>query len=154
MGAPGESFGRLFITFSARLGFCWMPLTLKRKPTFSGLGGSRSALVRPFFVVWISGYVFVRFLRVFLFFRRTRLVEVTPTGPRGCPLCAQMLPKARPGTSKNRRKTDSVASGGARALPGGLGVPPRLENVLNNHLFYKTLYETWDKNLIRNQLPH
>jgi len=45
-----------------------------------------------------------------------------------------------------------VASGGARALPGGLGVPPRLEKCPKIHLFYKTLQENLNKNLSRNHL--
>jgi len=35
-----------------------MALTLKRKPIFSCLGGPWTALLRPLFQVWISGYVF------------------------------------------------------------------------------------------------
>ena len=52
------------------------------------------------------------------------------------PNVSPMPPKAYPGTLKNRRKIDFVASGGARALLGGLGVPPRLEKGAKNHLLY------------------
>ena len=38
-----------------------MPLTLKRKPIFSGLGGPRSAPFRPLFQVRILGCVFIGF---------------------------------------------------------------------------------------------
>ena len=42
-----------------------MPLTLKRKPIFSGFGGPGSALVRLLFQVRISGCVFNGFYAVF-----------------------------------------------------------------------------------------
>ena len=41
-----------------------------------------------------------------------------------------------PKSLQNRWKIDFVASGGVRALPGGLGVPPRLEKCPKNHLLY------------------
>ena len=58
LGAIWESFGRLFVTFFWFVGFCWMALTLVRKPIFSGFGGPRSALLRPRFQVRIPGCVF------------------------------------------------------------------------------------------------
>ena len=62
LGALGEPLGRLLVTFFVVWDFCWMPLTLKRKPIFSGLGGAGSALVVPLFQVWIQGM----FLCVFM----------------------------------------------------------------------------------------
>ena len=56
-----------------------MPLTLKRKPIFSGLGGPRSALVRPLFQVWMQGL----FLTVFL---RFSMIWGALEGPFGLPL--------------------------------------------------------------------
>ena len=53
------------MTFLRFAGFCWMPLTLKRKPIFSGFGGPRSALLRPLFQVRISGCFFNGLYAVF-----------------------------------------------------------------------------------------
>ena len=41
--------------------FCWVALTLKRKPLFSCFGGPGSALLRPLFQVWIQGVFFIVF---------------------------------------------------------------------------------------------
>ena len=64
LGALGQPLGRLFVTFLRFVGFCWMALTLKRKPLFSGFGALGSALFRHFFQVWIQGV----FLCVFMWF--------------------------------------------------------------------------------------
>ena len=65
MGAIWVPFGRLLATFYRFVGFCWMALTLKRKPIFSGFGGPGSALVRPLFQVWNQGVFFIGFSMIF-----------------------------------------------------------------------------------------
>ena len=57
--------GRLLATFLRFVGFCWMALSLERKPIFPGFGGPRSALLRPLFQVWIQGVCFNGFYLVF-----------------------------------------------------------------------------------------
>ena len=61
-GSVWVSFGSLWEDFvrpfRPLVGFCWLALTLERKPIFSGLGGRWPALVRPLFQVFIPGCVF------------------------------------------------------------------------------------------------
>jgi hypothetical protein len=43
------------VTFLRFVGFCWIALTLTPKPTFWGLGGALSALVRLLSRCWFQG---------------------------------------------------------------------------------------------------
>jgi len=58
IGSPLED---LFVAFCRILVFCWIALTLKQKPIFSGLGDPRSAPAHPLFRVLIPGGGFARF---------------------------------------------------------------------------------------------
>ena len=88
-----------------------MPLTLKRKPIFSGFGGPRSALLRPLFQVRISGCVFNGFYAVFRDFGSPLGSLLAPFGP---PFLGEFAMQCRMG--------EKVASGVAKeSLLGAFG---------------------------------
>ena len=62
-GALAEPFGRLSVTFYRFVGFCWMALTLQRKPIFSGFGAPGSALFHALFQEWIRGMFLNDFMK-------------------------------------------------------------------------------------------
>jgi len=111
MGTIWEPFGRSFETFLRFAAFCWMPLTLKRKPIFPGFGGPRSALLRPLFQVRISVCVFNVFYAVFCDLGSPLGSLLAPFGP---PFFGELAIQFRIG--------EKVASGVAKeSLLGALG---------------------------------